>query len=177
MALMHALKTVTAVGLLSVAGLLHAAGTTGVEPQRHEATVMKLYRVILPVTDIDAAERFYARLVGDTGERVSPGRHYFNLGGAILALYDPVADGDAMGEGWRHHENQYIYLAVNGLEAAVERALEAGADALSERIESMPWGERLFYFRDPFGNPVCLVDETTAFLGGTESGEVPQRDE
>jgi catechol 2,3-dioxygenase-like lactoylglutathione lyase family enzyme len=68
-----------------------------------------LYRVILPVTDIEAAARFYGALLGEPGQRVSSGRHYFKGdGGAILACYDPLADGDARGEGWRHHESQYL---------------------------------------------------------------------
>jgi catechol 2,3-dioxygenase-like lactoylglutathione lyase family enzyme len=68
----------------------------------------RLYRVILPVTDIEAAEAFYTGLQGVEGQRVSPGRHYFDLGGTILAIYDPAADRDEPGDGWRHHENQYV---------------------------------------------------------------------
>ena len=59
----------------------------------------RLYRVILPVDDIDRADRFYTELLGLAGERVSPGRHYFDCGGTILACYDPVADGDGKGDG------------------------------------------------------------------------------
>jgi len=125
----------------------------------------KLYRVIQPVDDIARGERFYAAIAGSPGERVSPGRHYFDLGGTILAVYDPVADGDERGDGWRHHSHQFIYISVGDLEAAVRRALDAGAQALGE-IETMPWGERLFYAHDPFGNPICLVDERTVFTGG-----------
>jgi hypothetical protein len=55
---------------------------------------MKLYRVILPVRGIDSAAAVYARLLEKPGARISPGRHYFDCGGTILACYDPVADGD-----------------------------------------------------------------------------------
>jgi uncharacterized glyoxalase superfamily protein PhnB len=99
------------------------------------------------------------------GERISPGRHYFNLSGTILAVYDPVADGDSFDEGWKHHPNQYIYIGVGDLEAAFERAKQASATLLSKQIETMPWGERLFYAHDPFKNPICIVDDTTLFLG------------
>lgn len=126
----------------------------------------RLYRVILPVTDIDRAERFYANLLELPGERISLGRHYFNLGGTILALYDPAADGDELGGGWKLHENHYIYIGVADLEAAFARAKRTGATLLSDEIESMPWGERLFYLRDPFANPICLVDDRTLFMGG-----------
>jgi len=63
---------------------------------------MQLYRVIQPVTDIEAAARFYSAVLETPGERVSPGRHYFACGGTILACYDPVADTDEIGQGWRH---------------------------------------------------------------------------
>ena len=124
----------------------------------------RLYRVILPVDDIDRADRFYTELLGLTGERVSPGRHYFDCGGTILACYDPVADGDGQGDGWRHHFNQYFYFAVDELEAVFERAKKLGC-RLDKGIEEMPWGERLFYARDPFDNPICLVDDRTLFTG------------
>lgn len=132
-----------------------------------DMTPPRLYRVILPVDDIEKAAAFYGAVFETSGERVSPGRHYFDLGGTILALYDPVADGDARGQGWTHHENQYVYIAVGDLEAAMARAKEAGAEILSE-IETMPWGERLFYARDPFGAPISFVDETTLFTGGQD---------
>ena len=125
----------------------------------------RLYRVIFPVTDIDKAVTFYAALFQMPGERVSPGRHYFNLGGTILAVYDPVADGDPLGEGWRHHPNQYIYIGVDNLEGALRRARRAGAGVSDEGIQTMPWGERVFYAKDPLGNPICLVDDKTLFTG------------
>jgi len=124
----------------------------------------RLYRVILPVHDIDRAQRFYSAVFGDPGERVSPGRHYFDCG-AILACYDPAADGDELAGGWKHHPNQYVYFAVADLEAVYGRVKASGPVSIDPSIESMPWGERLFYAADPFGNPICFVDETTLFTG------------
>jgi catechol 2,3-dioxygenase-like lactoylglutathione lyase family enzyme len=57
-------------------------------------TTPRLYRVILPVADLERAAAFYATVFGTPGVRVSPGRHYFDCGGTILACYDQVADGD-----------------------------------------------------------------------------------
>lgn len=125
---------------------------------------VNLYRVILPVTDIDAAATFYARLFEQPGERVSPGRHYFDCGGTVLACYDPAADGDDPGEGWRKHENQYLYFSVQDVKAVRSRALELGARDVTP-VESMPWGETLFYAADPFGNPVSFVQHGTEFTG------------
>ena len=81
----------------------------------------RLYRVILPVRDIDGSAAFYAALFDLPGERVSPGRHYFDLGGTILAVYSPTADGDEEGT-WTHHPNQYVYFGVADLERAHTRA-------------------------------------------------------
>ena len=53
-----------------------------------------LFRVIVPVGDIERAALFYSALLGAAGSRVSPGRHYFECEGTILACYDPQADGD-----------------------------------------------------------------------------------
>ena len=127
-----------------------------------------LYRVIQPVKDIDSAARFYSRVLGVPGERVSPGRHYFHCGEVVLACYDPVADGDGIGQGWRHHFNQYLYFAVPDLEGVLTRVREAGGD-IKAAIETMPWGERMFYANDPFGNPIAFVDQRTVFRGSADS--------
>lgn len=124
----------------------------------------KLYRVILPVSDIERAARFYEQVFATAGNRVSAGRHYFDCGGTILACYDPVADGDELGDGWRQHPLQYLYFAVADLEGTLQRVEAAGA-TIDGRIETMPWGERMFYARDPFGNHVSFVDEETQFTG------------
>jgi predicted enzyme related to lactoylglutathione lyase len=124
----------------------------------------KIYRIVLPVTDIDRAAAFYGALFDTPGQRVSPGRHYFNCGGVILACYDPVADGDGELGGWRFHPFQYLYFAVSDLEAMLARVQTAGG-TIDESIKTMPWGERMFYARDPFGSRISFVDEQTLFTG------------
>ncbi|MCG9970937.1 VOC family protein [Christiangramia crocea] len=123
----------------------------------------KLYRVILPVNNIDRAGKFYSDILDQEGIRVSPGRHYFDIGGTILACYDPKSDGDGQGE-WKFHENQYIYISVPDLESLRAKMKKSDCRSLGE-IEEMPWGETLFYAKDPFGNPICFVDEKTVFTG------------
>jgi predicted enzyme related to lactoylglutathione lyase len=124
----------------------------------------QLYRVILPVSDIELAAKFYGQVFEVEGERVSPGRHYFDCGGVILACYDPAADGDPLGAGWMHHENQYIYFSVPELEPIHERIEQAGGHNLTE-IEGMPWGERIFYALDPMGSRISFVQGDTVFRG------------
>lgn len=122
----------------------------------------KLYRVILPVADIERAAEFYRQVLGFEGRRVSPGRRYFDCGGTILACFDPRADGDDFDA---RPNADHLYFAVADLEAVFARAKSAGCQWLEEKIETRPWGERSFYAKDPFGNPICFVDEKTVFTG------------
>ena len=123
--------------------------------------VPRLFRVILPVLDIERAAAFYGALLGMPGERVSGNRHYWDCGGTILACVDPTAGGLEFRPNIDH-----VYFAVEDLEAVHRRAASAGCDWLEDAIDTRPWGERSFYARDPFGNPVCFVDERTLFTGG-----------
>lgn len=130
----------------------------------------KLFRVLLPVSDIERATEFYEVVLGTRGIRVSNGRHYFDCGGTILACFDPRADGD----GYDAVPNpEWYYFAVDQIEATYETCLKAGA-AMGEHpipgdstghIATRPWGERSFYTQDPFGNKICFVDRATMFTG------------
>lgn len=132
----------------------------------------KLYRVIIPVSDIDTAQQFYSQIFDDAGSRVSPGRHYFDCEGTILACYDPGADGDAHAA---RPNPDHVYLAVDDLDDCYARCRAALANFDSDRshgdgtvlgeIAKRPWGELSFYIHDPFGNPICFVDRTTVFVG------------
>jgi len=123
----------------------------------------RLFRVIAPVGDIDAAATFYGRILDDPGRRISPGRHYFGCGGAILACFDPRADGDQ----WDARSNpDHLYFAVADLELVLSRVQGAPGAVVHRLIETQPWGERSFYCSDPFGNKLCFVDERTLFTAG-----------
>jgi uncharacterized glyoxalase superfamily protein PhnB len=121
----------------------------------------RLYRVILQVSDVERAAEFYAKLLAVEGRRVSPGRHYFDCGGVILAAFDPQADGDNFDA---RPNPDHVYLAVDDLNAVYQHAVETKADILEE-IRTQPWGERCFYTKNPFGNPLCFVDSATVFTG------------
>jgi len=122
---------------------------------------MRVFRIILPVTAIDDAAGFYGTLLAQAGRRVSAGRHYFDLGQMVLACYDPEADGD---EGPVPPLPQPVYFVVHDLEDFHGRAQAAGAE-MEGGIDTRPWGERSFYCRDPFGNPLCFVEAGTEFTG------------
>ena len=127
-----------------------------------------LYRIILQVDNLDRAEEFYGKLLGDRGRRIPRGfRHYIDCGAVILALVDVTADNAKP-----QPLPDYIYFAVNDVEAVYERARElqclSTEDVHGESagdIVKRPWGERSFYAHDPWGNGLCFVDENTLFTG------------
>jgi catechol 2,3-dioxygenase-like lactoylglutathione lyase family enzyme len=130
-----------------------------------------LYRVILPVSDIEQAAAFYAAVLGASGRRVSPGRHYFDCEGTLLACFDPQADGDGHAA---KPNSEPLYFAVSDLAATYEACRAAGARFAEGappgvgplgQIAKRPWGEESFYASDPFGNPVCFVSRPTVFTG------------
>jgi catechol 2,3-dioxygenase-like lactoylglutathione lyase family enzyme len=131
----------------------------------------RIFRVIMPVDDIDRAAQFYSSLLDQPGFRVSGGRHYIPCGEVILALYNPRGDGDT-----REVRPNYdhIYFAVPDLESVYDRAKSVGGisgeigdgNLPMGQIARRPWGERSFYMHDPFGNKLCFVDESTLFRGG-----------
>jgi len=130
----------------------------------------KLYRVIVPVTDLETAASFYQRVLGFAGERVSGGRHYFDCDGTILACYQPSRDGDGDDIG---PLPEHLYLSVADLEATRAAVTDAGGaltksdvhQAPAGSIARRPWGETSFYARDPFGNPLCFVRRGSEFMG------------
>ncbi|HEX7774440.1 MAG TPA: VOC family protein [Pyrinomonadaceae bacterium] len=131
----------------------------------------QLYRIILQVDNLDKAEEFYGKLLGDRGRRIPrASRHYIDCGPVILALVD------VNGEGIPGLEPKplpdYIYFAVSDVEAVYQRAQElqclSTEDVHGESAGDLvkrPWGERSFYAHDPWGNGICFVDENTLFTG------------
>lgn len=124
----------------------------------------KIFRIILPVSDIDQATEYYQKLLGTEGERVSKERHYFNCGEVILTCYDASADGDHMT--FRPNPG-HIYFSVDNIEAWFKRANTLSHERIDEVIAKRPWGERSFYLNDIFGNQLCFVESNTEFKGLT----------
>ena len=130
-----------------------------------------LYRIILQVDNLDKAEEFYGKLLGDRGRRIPRGsRHYIDCGPVILALVD--VNGENIPGLQPKALPDYIYFAVDDVEAVHARARElrclSTEDVHGEsagEVIRRPWGERSFYAHDPWGNGLCFVDENTLFTG------------
>ncbi len=129
--------------------------------------MITLFRVIVPVSDIDRAAAFYGALLDAPGQRVSEYRHYFTLGSVVLALVDPTPDGAEA-----RANQEHVYFSTDDLEGVFARARELGCLSKDDvhgdpggEIGVRPWRERSFYCDDPFGNPLCFVEKGTEFLG------------
>ncbi len=121
-----------------------------------------VFRIFIPVSDFDKAIEFYQRLFNSEGRIIHHGRQYFDCGSVIFAVIEN--NGSPIGD--------QVYFSVPNLEAVFTRAKELNClersdvhGSPSDEIVVRPWGERSFYARDPFGNGLCFVDETTLFTG------------
>ena len=121
---------------------------------------MRVFRIAIPASHIDLSRVFYESVLALDADDTVPSRLYFHCGEVIMALIDWTVE--ARGPFQSTPDN--LYFATEELDAVHERALAAGARQVSP-IEQRPWGERSFYCRDPDGNRLCFVDETTLFLG------------
>jgi tRNA (guanine37-N1)-methyltransferase len=133
------------------------------------STRVHLFRVIMPVADHARGVAFYAQVLGHPGELVAPNRHYFKCAGTILAV---VVPGEHDGESFRANV-EHVYFAVPDLKERYAIARKAECSYLEDKIRTRPWGEKSFYARDPFGNPICFVDERTVFTGGAAQETTP----
>jgi predicted enzyme related to lactoylglutathione lyase len=126
--------------------------------------VPRFFRLSVEVGDLDAAIVFYGRLFGIEGRRQAGSRSYFECGPVTVSVLQP---GTAP-----HPAAKALYFTVDDLEAVFERAKALGCldtelvhDAPAGAIAVRPWGERSFYANDPWGNPLCFVEEGTVYPG------------
>lgn len=126
------------------------------------ASGASIFRIFIPVSDFEKAVEFYQTLFAAEGREIHRGRQYFDCGSVIMAVIEN--DGTPIGD--------HVYFSVANLETWFSRAKEL--DCLENidmhggplgEIVRRPWGERSFYVRDPFGNGLCFVDESTLFTG------------
>ena len=133
---------------------------------RGKADVPQFFRLNIEVGDLDEAARFYGTLLGLEGRRQAGSRVYFQAGPVTLQVLDVSSSGTP------HPGAKALYFTVRDLEAAFARAQalaclsrETVHDAPGGGIVVRPWGERSFYAEDPWGNPLCFVEEGTVYPG------------
>jgi catechol 2,3-dioxygenase-like lactoylglutathione lyase family enzyme len=140
-----------------------ADATPGTAPD--EARVRGVLETCLYASDLDAAERFYADVIGLAPFARAAGRHvFFRCGEAVFLGFDPATTARAPG-------------AVGGVPVPAHGAVGAGhvafavpdgeIDAWRARLDAArvaveaeiawPDGGRSLYVRDPAGNSVELA--------------------
>ncbi len=157
--------------------LIDDASDTTPETARYAGSpIANLATVVLPVRGLGRADAVYEELLGLDADVTVPGRHSFYCDGCALTLVNTV-------EHARQHDleppafepnPELVYFAVSDLDAVWERAQKLPMEPLEDDdvgqgIAHRPWGERSFYARDPSGNPVCFVDDTTLFTGSAKT--------
>jgi predicted enzyme related to lactoylglutathione lyase len=127
--------------------------------------MLKIFRVTLEVSNLDAASAFYAKLLGTEGKRHPGSRHYFDCGGVVLAVLDPTPGGLTPSPCPKS-----LYFAVDDIDAVHARAKALGALSPTKvhgqpagDVITRPWGERSFYVTDEWGNELCFVQDGTLY--------------
>lgn len=128
--------------------------------------VPQFFRLNVEVGDLDAAIKFYTKLLNVQGRKQPGSRCYFECGPVTLSVLDVFSVSQP------HPAAKALYFTVKHLEAAFARAKTLGClsqenvhDAPGGGIVVRPWGERSFYAEDPWKNPLCFVEEGTVYTG------------
>jgi len=122
------------------------------------------FLVNIDVPDLDAGVRFYRDALGfELARRLGPEVAEMSGGPArLFLLQQPEASHGAGGDRRRyarHWTPVHLDIVVEDIEAALARAVAAGATAETAiRVEA--WG-KLAVCADPFGHGFCLIE----FLG------------
>jgi predicted enzyme related to lactoylglutathione lyase len=120
--------------------------------------LVKLYKVVIPVSDLEQAKTYYLHLLGVNGRRMSPREYHYDCGNVVLCCRHPGSEGDPTPVS---RSFQQVHLAVEDVEAVFEKAKTAGGCALDQEIRAEPWGDRSFVAQDPFGNTLVFSDQET----------------
>jgi len=134
---------------------------------KNSKDVPQFFRLNVEVGDLEKAIAFYGELLGIEGRKQPGSRVYYEAGPVTLQVLDVSRAGGAP-----HTAAKALYFTVTDLESIFERAKKLGClsaetvhDAPGGGIVVRPWGERSFYSEDPWGNPLCFVEEGTVYTG------------
>lgn len=120
-------------------------------------------RLCLDVPELEAALAFYTRALG-----LQAGRRRGDVWAEVLGAAVPLdllvnakgtratATSDAVRHYGRHWTPLHLDIVVRELDAALARALAAGA-TLEREVQVRDWG-RMANLADPFGNGFCLLE-------------------
>ena len=120
--------------------------------------------VNVDVGDLDTATGFYCAAFGlRLGRRFQGAAELLGAPAPIYLLSKAPGTRAAPGSDdtrryGRHWTPVHLDFVVDDLEAALSRAVNAGAKTESE-IQAQPWG-RMALLADPFGNGFCLLQFT-----------------
>ncbi len=118
------------------------------------------FLVNIDVPDLAAGEAFYAQAFGLAVSRRFDGGAEMTGGPAPLWLLEKKpgtlpAPGASLRDYARHWSPLHLDIVVDDVEAAIRRAVEAGA-VLEKDKRSEVWGD-IALLADPFGNGFCLI--------------------
>lgn len=140
---------------------------------------MKPLRVLetsLYARDLEAAERFYAGVLGLPVISRQPGRHVFlRCGEGVLLLFDPrsTRSGPSTIPAHGAEGPGHAALAVPAAELDHWREHLKGAGVAIEAEVEWPGGGRSLYVRDPAGNSLELATPAVWGLPESESPSAP----
>lgn len=133
---------------------------------------MRAERVLetcLYVDDLDAAERFYASVLGLELDAKVPGRHvFFRCGNAMFLLFDPRATSQSGGDLPSHGARGpgHVAFAATPAEMTAWRQHLRREGVHIDAEMTWPGGGQSLYFRDPAGNILEFVTPSVWRLPG-----------
>ena len=126
--------------------------------------VQRILETCLYVEDLDAAERFYADVLGLERFARAEGRHvFFRCGEGVFLLFEPTATLQPNGDVPTHGASGPGHVAFAMARADIpawREQLHRNSVAIEAEI-TWPTGGHSLYFRDPSGNSVELTTPLT----------------
>lgn len=128
--------------------------------------VPSLFRINVEVGNLPEAADFYSKLFGVEGLGQAGSRVYFACGPVTLQVVDVSSMGTP------HPAAKSLYFIVKDLDAVFARAQSLACLSTEDvhgtpggAMSVRPWGERSFYAKDKWENPLCFVEAGTVYPG------------